>query len=51
MNGGTDPEPDYCSFCGARLDLLGDYGWPHTCKETTYGTALSPLPFFPLDGS
>jgi len=44
------PVPDdgipRCGFCRARLDV-GMH--PHICKELTYGTALSPLPFIPIE--
>lgn len=25
-----------CEHCGANMLCVGDYGWPHFCKELTY---------------
>jgi hypothetical protein len=43
----TASEPDYprCPFCFARTDIGMP---PHLCKETTFGTAVSPQPFLSL---
>lgn len=31
--------PQYrCDYCHANLLNAGPYGWPHLCKEITYGT-------------
>lgn len=43
----SDPDDGIprCDSCRARLDLGM---WPHICKEVTFETPLSPLPFLPL---
>ena len=41
----TPPGPPRCCFCGARTDLGMR---PHLCKETTFGTAVSPVKTIPL---
>lgn len=35
-----------CPYCGARY--VGQYGWPHICKETTY-SSMPVLNFIPFD--
>lgn len=29
-----------CGFCGCRW--VGDWGWPHFCKELIHGTPVTP---------
>lgn len=43
-----------CELCQASLLHVGGWGWPHLCREVTYGTAVMPtvtLPFRNESGS
>jgi hypothetical protein len=37
-----------CPSCGANLEHIAPWGWPHFCKETTYGIPVTPTITLPL---
>jgi hypothetical protein len=41
-------DSDHCPFCGAYFPAIPPGGWPHVCKEPTYGIPVSATPFLPL---